>query len=191
MPHSKVKAHTVLPWLGSVLGLLYEGRLGCRRKSVWTDYQRVTAEITYGICLQMDTLTAVERSQRMARISSKNTKPELVVRHLVFSLGYRYRLHSRDLPGSPDLVFRSRKKAIFVHGCFWHCHEGCKVANRPKSRTEYWDDKFARNKQRDARNQRALKNLGWRSLVIWECQLKGIKSLQKRLQTFLGPIKRA
>jgi DNA mismatch endonuclease (patch repair protein) len=139
----------------------------------------------------MDTLSPVERSERMARIRSKNTKPELAVRRLTFAMGYRYRLHSRDLPGSPDLVFRSSKKVIFIHGCFWHGHKGCKTANRPKSRTEYWDDKFARNKQRDARNQDVLKVLGWRYLVIWECELKDVKTLRKRLRAFLGSIRRA
>jgi DNA mismatch endonuclease (patch repair protein) len=139
----------------------------------------------------MDTLTTLQRSQRMASIRSKNTKPELIVRGLVFALGHRYRLHSRDLPGSPDLVFRSRKKVIFVHGCFWHGHRGCKTANKPKSRTQYWDEKFTRNKQRDARNQRALKALGWRSLVVWECELKDSVSLRRRLRIFLGPIKPA
>ena len=139
----------------------------------------------------MDTLTTRERSERMSRIRSKNTKPELTVRRLTFALGYRYRVHVRDLPGSPDLVFRSRKKVVFVHGCFWHGHDGCKVANRPKTRTAYWDEKFARNRERDVRNQRALKLLGWRSLVIWECELKDMRALGKKLRAFLGPEKKA
>ena len=102
----------------------------------------------------MDTLTAAERSERMARIRSKDTKPELRVRQLVHRLGYRFRLHQKDLPGRPDLVFASRRKVVFVHGCFWHAHEDCSVANRPKSRSEFWNAKFERNRFRDPKNQR-------------------------------------
>src|SRR5437899_9244114 len=105
----------------------------------------------------MDTLTVAERSERMARIKSKDTKPELRVRRLVHRLGYRYRLHRKRLPGKPDLVFSSRRKVIFVHGCFWHAHEGCKVANQPKTRGEFWASKFMRNRQQDFVNQASLK----------------------------------
>lgn len=137
----------------------------------------------------MDTLTKAERSERMARIRSKDTKPELRVRRLVHGLGYRYRLHRRDLPGCPDLVFPSRRKVVFVHGCFWHGHEGCAVANMPKSRSDFWAEKFKRNQVRDAKNNKALKKDGWRVLTVWECETKGIATLMSRLARFLGPAK--
>jgi DNA mismatch endonuclease (patch repair protein) len=135
----------------------------------------------------MDTLTAAERSARMAKIKSKDTQPELRVRQIVHRLGYRFRLHRKDLPGRPDLVFPSRRKVIFVHGCFWHGHQGCKVANRPKSRRGFWDAKFQSNRIRDAKNQRLLKQDGWRVLTVWECQTKGSEELNARLLRFLGP----
>jgi DNA mismatch endonuclease (patch repair protein) len=137
----------------------------------------------------MDTLTRAERSERMARIRSKDTKPELRVRRLVHGLGYRYRLHRRDLPGCPDLVFPSRRKVVFVNGCFWHGHEGCAVANMPKSRSDFWAEKFKRNQVRDAKNKKALKKDGWRVLTVWECETKGVAALMSRLARFLGPAK--
>jgi DNA mismatch endonuclease (patch repair protein) len=133
----------------------------------------------------MDTLTAAERSVRMAKIRSKDTLPELRVRQLVHRLGYRFRLHQKDLPGRPDLVFTSRRKVIFVHGCFWHAHGRCKTANQPKSRRGYWKDKFARNKARDQSNARKLRNLGWKVLVIWECQTRSEALMLPRLRCFL------
>jgi DNA mismatch endonuclease (patch repair protein) len=139
----------------------------------------------------MDTLTASQRSERMARIRSKNTGPELAVRRLAHSLGYRYRLHVKGLPGSPDLVFGRRRKVVFIHGCFWHCHEGCSVANRPKTRTAFWDAKFARNKQRDYENLKALSKKNWRALTLWECELNDLKTTTKKLRAFLGPVKKA
>ena len=137
----------------------------------------------------MDTLTVAERSARMAKIRSKDTKPEVLVRRIAHSLGYRFRLHRKDLPGRPDLVFPSRKSAVFVHGCFWHAHKNCKVANLPKSRTAFWADKFERNRRRDELNERLLKQLGWRVLVIWECETKGQDKLASRLSRFLGAVK--
>jgi DNA mismatch endonuclease (patch repair protein) len=137
----------------------------------------------------MDTLTVAERSERMARIKSKNTKPELRVRQLVHKLGYRFRLHRTGLPGCPDLVFSSRRKVIFVHGCFWHAHEGCKVANMPKSRSDYWNSKFERNRIRDAENQRALERAGWRVFTVWECETRDNEKLASHLLRFLGPAK--
>src|SRR5437016_10732119 len=108
----------------------------------------------------------------MSRIRSKDTKPELLVRRLIHTLGYRYRLHRRDLPGVPDLVFPSRRAVIFVHGCFWHRHKRCKGGARaPKSRLKYWKPKLEGNSVRDARNRKSLLRNGWRVLVIWECQL--------------------
>ena len=134
----------------------------------------------------MDTLTVTERSERMARIRSKDTKPELIVRSIAHRLGYRFRLHRKNLAGSPDLVFPSLKKAIFVHGCFWHAHEDCKVANRPKSRRPYWDEKFERNKQRDRANESALNDAGWAIETIWECETKSSDLVAARVAKFLG-----
>jgi DNA mismatch endonuclease, patch repair protein len=121
----------------------------------------------------------------MARVRSKNTRPELFVRKLVFALGYRYRLHVGNLPGRPDLVFRKRRKVIFVHGCFWHRHNACALARLPKSRIEFWLPKLEGNKRRDRRNKRALAKEGWKVLTIWECQLRNTAKLQKILGRFL------
>lgn len=122
----------------------------------------------------------------MARVRSKDTKPEMQVRRLVHAMGYRYRLHDRKLPGHPDLVFKGLRKVIFVHGCFWHRHEGCGLARLPKSRLDFWLPKLEGNRLRDARKLEQLNQLGWTSLVIWECELKDIGLLEKRLKTFLG-----
>ncbi len=119
----------------------------------------------------MDTLTKTERTERMSRIRSKDTKPELHVRRLVYSLGYRYRLHRRDLPGTPDLVFPSRRKVIFVHGCFWHRHTGCPNTRWPKSKLGFWKPKLEANKRRDIKHKKQLTRQGWRYLVVWECEL--------------------
>jgi DNA mismatch endonuclease (patch repair protein) len=137
----------------------------------------------------MDTLTVEERSQRMSRIRGKNTKPELVVRRLIHSMGYRYRTHRGDLPGKPDLVFASRRKVIFVHGCFWHRHPdpACHLARLPKSQLHFWLPKLEGNRIRDVRNQTSLKQLGWRPMVIWECQLAKTANLRRRVREFLGP----
>ena len=108
------------------------------------------------------------------------------VRRLVHALGYRYRLHGKDLPGKPDLVFRNRKKVIFIHGCFWHQHTGCREGRLPSSRESYWAPKFARNLERDREHLSALKHLGWRALVLWECQLGKPAQLERRVRAFLG-----
>lgn len=113
-------------------------------------------------------------------------KPEVIVRSMVHGMGYRYRLHLKDLPGKPDLVFRSRKKIIEVRGCFWHQHRGCSEAHLPKSRTDYWLPKLARNKQRDKENCKQLQKLGWRVLVVWECEIEDTKRLSTTLRKFLG-----
>ncbi|MDF0730187.1 very short patch repair endonuclease [Pseudomonas entomophila] len=134
----------------------------------------------------VDTLTPSERSTRMAGVKAKDTKPEMLVRRLLYALGFRYRLHERDLPGCPDIVFRGRKKAIFVHGCFWHRHEGCPLARWPKSRLEFWIPKLEGNRARDVRNQLQLQSQGWDALVIWECELKDLNLLEKKLNGFLG-----
>lgn len=135
----------------------------------------------------VDTLTPQQRSQRMALVRSRDTKPEWQVRSLLHRRGYRYRLHVRELPGSPDLVFPSRGKVIFVHGCFWHRHK-CKLGDRlPKSRVAFWSKKLSENHARDTRNRRKLKRLGWDVLVVWECQVQrwGNERLLERMVSFL------
>ena len=123
----------------------------------------------------------------MQAIRSTNTKPELLVRSAVFGAGYRFRLHCRTLPGTPDLVFSARRKVIFVHGCFWHSHEGCSKAYRPKSREAFWSEKLQKNKARDRRVQAAIRALGWEPLVVWECEAADGEVLRERLGDFLGP----
>ena len=117
----------------------------------------------------------------MAAIKSKNTKPEIVVRKMLYALGYRFRLHRKDLPGSPDIVLPKYKTVIFVHGCFWHRHENCKYASTPKTRKEFWNKKFTTNIERDIRIQEKIKNIDWRSVVIWECETKNIENLKGRI----------
>lgn len=133
-----------------------------------------------------DRLSKPERSTLMGRIRGKDTRPELALRRLLHGLGYRFRLHRRDLPGRPDLVFPGRRKAIFLHGCFWHRHQGCRNATIPKSSADFWTAKFRANVDRDARNLADLAALGWDVLVVWECELKAV-DLEARLRTFLGP----
>jgi DNA mismatch endonuclease (patch repair protein) len=133
----------------------------------------------------VDTVSLERRSEIMSRVRSRDTKPEMVVRRLVHGLGYRYRLHKRDVPGKPDLVFKSRKKAIFVHGCFWHRHEGCPNTRTPKSRVEFWERKFFQNQARDKQVRKELDEAGWNCLVIWECQVKDIETLTDKIVAFL------
>ena len=134
-------------------------------------------------------LSLRRRSANMAAIRSKNTKPEVIVRQLVYGLGYRYRLHCKDLPGKPDLVFRSRRKVIFVHGCFWHLHsaQNCMDARIPKSNRAYWGPKLQRNVARDREQLAALRHSGWRVLVIWDCETVKPALLARRVLKFLGP----
>jgi DNA mismatch endonuclease, patch repair protein len=132
-----------------------------------------------------DKLSPERRSENMRRIKSKGTKPEMAVRSLVHRLGYRYRLHAKDLPGKPDLVFRKRRKVIFVHGCFWHGHAVCRDGKAPSSRQDYWRPKLERNRQRDAANQTALEAAGWHVLVIWECETRDTEQLAARITEFL------
>lgn len=136
----------------------------------------------------MDPLTPKERSERMALVKSKNTKPEITVRRLVFAMGYRYRLHDARLPGTPDMVFAGRRKALFVHGCFWHRHSGCALARLPKSRLDFWRPKLEGNRQRDSRKLRALRRKGWGVLVVWECELTNKDRLARRIKRFLDNI---
>lgn len=132
-----------------------------------------------------DTLTPSERSERMSRIRNRDTKPELLVRRLVHSLGFRYRLHRLELPGKPDLVFSSRRKIIFVHGCFWHRHPDCSLARLPKSRLDFWVPKLERNRKNDLLKQDELRRLGWVVLVIWECELREHDGLKRKIMEFL------
>ncbi|MYM54441.1 DNA mismatch endonuclease Vsr [Rhodobacteraceae bacterium GS-10] len=121
----------------------------------------------------------------MSRIGAKDTKPELIVRRILHSMGYRYRLHAPELPGKPDIVFRPRKKAIFVHGCFWHRHPGCSKATTPKTRQQFWQEKFRKNVQRDLAVLQQLSDLGWSCLVVWECETSDADQLSSRLSVFL------
>lgn len=137
----------------------------------------------------VDRLTPEQRSANMRSIRSKGMKPEMVVRRLVHGMGFRYRLHRHDLPGRPDMIFQSRRKVIFVHGCFWHQHTDpkCKLAHRPRSNVEYWESKLNRNQKRDHENYRNLSLAGWRVLTLWECEVKQISrsELAVRLRKFL------
>ena len=137
----------------------------------------------------IDRLSPKRRSWLMSRIGSKDTLPELTVRHLLHSMGFRYRLHRSDLPGKPDIVFRSRKIVIFVHGCFWHQHPDprCPLRSKPRSNTGYWDAKLERNVERDTENSARLGSLGWRTLTVWECEIRDSRRLSARLGTLLGP----
>jgi DNA mismatch endonuclease, patch repair protein len=130
--------------------------------------------------------TDANRSRIMRAVKGKNTSPELTVRRLAHRLGYRYRLHGKELPGKPDLVFPSRRKVIFVHGCFWHGHECARGARVPKENRDYWQTKIFRNRERDARNVKALTEAGWDVAVFWECELREELALEKRLTDFLG-----
>ena len=134
-----------------------------------------------------DTLTQAERSERMSRVRGKDTKPEMIIRRLVHGMGYRYRLHRRDLPGTPDLVFPGRRRAIFVHGCFWHRHSdpACKLARLPKSRVDFWKRKLEANRRRDLENRGKLIELGWDVLVVWECQIGHLEHTENILRAFI------
>lgn len=127
-----------------------------------------------------------KRSALMARVRDKDSKPELVVRRLAHRLGYRFRLHRRDLPGTPDLVFPRLRKIIFVHGCFWHRHRGCYRTTTPETRKAYWADKFKTNIKRDRLKKRQLEALGWDVLVVWECETFNLDNLSDRLTAFFS-----
>ena len=134
-----------------------------------------------------DVVSPTRRSQIMASIRSKGTKPEIAVRRLLHSMGYRYRLHRTGLPGTPDLVFPARRKVILVHGCFWHQHSdpSCKITRQPKSNQEYWHEKLNRNVARDTDNQSRLRSLGWDVLVVWECEVKSGREFLRRIIHYL------
>lgn len=134
----------------------------------------------------VDTRSPEQRRRIMQSVKTKDTGPELAVRRALFAAGYRFRLHKKSLPGSPDIVFPGRRKAIFVHGCFWHGH-GCAKGQAAKSRTEYWGPKLTANKIRDERNISHLKDLGWDTMVVWQCEATKMETLLERLGIFLGP----
>lgn len=136
----------------------------------------------------MDRLTAERRSANMRQIRSKSTAPEMALRRLLHGCGYRYRLHRKDLPGKPDLVFPIRRKVVFLHGCFWHQHSGCREGRLPGTRRDYWEPKLIKNQQRDTFIQNALKSQGWEVFTVWECELaKDSSAVLSRLMRFLGP----
>lgn len=132
-----------------------------------------------------DVFTIIKRSEVMSRIKSRDTQPERAVRSLLHRLGYRFRLHRADLPGKPDIVLPRYKTVIFVNGCFWHRHEGCRFAYTPKTRIDFWQKKFSENVFRDQRAQESLMASGWKVIVIWECELREQAALGKRLETKL------
>lgn len=134
---------------------------------------------------------ALSRSEIMRRVPRKHTTPELAVRRQLFSMGKRYRLHATHLPGSPDIVLSGIRLAIFVHGCFWHRHQNCRKCTSPKTREEFWRDKFQANIERDRRNIEALHALGWRTAVIWECETRDTTNLSARLERLVRPTQRA
>ena len=122
----------------------------------------------------------------MSRIRLKNTKPELIVRSMLHRMGYRFRLHVKELPGHPDIVLSKYKAVIFVHGCFWHRHPGCKYAYMPKSRQEFWTEKFAKNIGRHERVMEELTGLGWKVLIIWECEISNMNIIEEKILSFLS-----
>ena len=138
----------------------------------------------------MDTISQTRRSENMRRIRSAGTAPEMAVRRMAHAMGYRYRLHKKGLPGKPDMVFASRCKAVFVHGCFWHQHTapGCPITRQPKSNQSYWTAKLERHRERDLVHESRLHELGWQTLIVWECQIEAdLAEVGNRLQEFLGP----
>lgn len=134
----------------------------------------------------VDVITPAERSALMSRIRGKSTKPETLVRSMAHSLGYRFRLHRRDLPETPDIVFPRLRKVILVHGCFWHQHHGCRYAYKPKSNSSFWEKKFSSNSARDKQNKKDLRRLGWDVLIVWECESKNVNKLVVKLEKFLS-----
>lgn len=134
----------------------------------------------------MDRISPEHRSWNMSRIRGRDTTPERTVRSLLHGLGLRFSLHKRDLPGKPDVVLPARGTVVFVHGCFWHQHPGCKLAVMPGTRTEFWKEKLGRNVGRDAENERALRRLGWRVVTVWECELAKQEKVRSRLARLFG-----
>lgn len=137
--------------------------------------------------MSADPFAGTRRSEIMRRVKAKNTTPEMIVRRLIHGMGFRYRLHKADLPGKPDLVFTSRKKVIFVHGCFWHRHDCSRGQRTPTKNRDYWEAKLARNAERDREHQQTLKDAGWQVLTVWECDIRDLPELGARLTAFLSP----
>ena len=135
----------------------------------------------------VDSLTTEQRHRVMSRIRSKDTKPGMLVRRLLFAEGYRYRLHAAELPGTPDLVFRGRHQAIFVNGCFWHSHSCPNGTHKPATNADFWDAKRSRTVERDSQALAGLATLGWTAFTVWECELRDLESVAASLQRFLGP----
>ncbi|WP_352996566.1 very short patch repair endonuclease [Mesorhizobium sp. M1273] len=132
-----------------------------------------------------DPLSPERRGALMARVKQRNTKPEMTIRQLLHSRGWRYRIHVKNLPGTPDIVFPRRKVAIFVHGCFWHGHS-CKLGSLPKTRSEFWSQKIVGNRQRDDRKRDELQQSGWQVLIVWQCELADQSSMLQRIESFLS-----
>lgn len=132
-----------------------------------------------------DRISEERRSWNMSRIRGKDTAPELIVRSLLHRMGFRFRLHRKDLPGRPDITLPKYRTVVFVHGCYWHRHAGCRLAYTPKSNTEFWKKKFAQNVSRDRRNAAALKKLGWNVITVWQCETEDLEALGQRLKKLL------
>lgn len=132
-----------------------------------------------------DVFSREKRSWLMGRVKGRDTKPEVLVRSMIHRMGFRFRLHRKDLPGKPDIVLPKYKKAVFIHGCFWHGHKGCSRAARPTSNVDFWNRKIDGNIKRDANAQKELRGMGWKILVIWQCRIRDMAALQKRLEGFL------
>lgn len=143
--------------------------------------------LRYTVRMRTDKLSASRRSWLMSRVKGTNTTPEIAVRKIVHALGFRFRIHGKSLPGKPDIVLTKLKKIILVHGCFWHGHADCPKARVPKTRPEFWAKKFEYNRAKDKRNLRDLKAMGWKILVVWQCELKDARKLRRRLRRFLSP----
>lgn len=133
----------------------------------------------------MDVFSRGKRSQIMSRISGKDTKPEILVRSLLHRMGYRFRVHKKDLPGKPDITLSKHKKVIFVHGCFWHGHEDCPRSKRPRTNVKFWNKKIDGNIERDKKNIQSLEKLGWTTLTLWTCEIKNQEALKRKLIYFM------
>ncbi|MFA7184157.1 MAG: DNA mismatch endonuclease Vsr [Victivallales bacterium] len=141
--------------------------------------------LTTKITTPMDNVSSKQRSINMSRVKGKNTRPEMTIRSLLHKMGYRFRLHNKKLPGNPDIILPKYKTIIFVHGCFWHQHEGCRKATIPQTNTDFWKIKLSKNVSRDSQNNDKLISLGWKVVIIWECELKNIEPLKNRIKKIL------